>query len=48
MTKEEVCKLATAENPIINCCGNKIEFANGDVYAKQSITNQYRKMKVYF
>lgn len=48
MTKEEVYKLATVENQIINDNGNRIEFANGDVYAKQSITNLYRKVKVYF
>lgn len=47
MTKEEVYALATVENPIINDSGNKIEFANGDVYAKQSITNLYRKVKVF-
>ena len=48
MTKEEVYKLETAENPIINDNGNRIEFSNGDVYAKKSITNLYRKVKVYF
>lgn len=48
MTKEEVYKLATVENPIINDSGNRIEFANGDVYAKRSITNLYRKVKIYF
>lgn len=48
MTKEEVYKLATVENPIINDNGNRIEFANGEVYAKQSISNLYRKVKVYF
>ena len=47
MTKEEVYKLATVENPIINDNGNRIEFANGDMYAKQSITNLYRKVKVH-
>lgn len=47
MTKEEVYPLATLENPVINDNGNKIEFANGDVYAKQSITNLYRKVNVY-
>lgn len=48
MTKEEVYKLATIENPVINDNGNRIEFANGEIYAKQSITNLYRKVKVYF
>lgn len=33
MTKEEVLKLESEDNRIINCTGNKIEFANGDVYA---------------
>lgn len=48
MTKEEVYRLATINNPITNDNGNRIEFANGEVYAKQSITNLYRKVKVYF
>lgn len=48
MTKEEVYQLATSQNPVINDNGNRIEFANGDVYAKQSISNLYRKVKVYF
>lgn len=47
MTKEDVYKLATAENPIINDNGNRIEFANGEVYAKQSITGEYRKAKIF-
>lgn len=47
MSKEEVYKLATDENPIVINNGNRIEFANGDVYAKQSITNLYRKVKVF-
>lgn len=47
MTKEEVYSLATVENPIINDTSNKIEFANGDVYAKQSITGEYRKAKIF-
>lgn len=48
MTREEVYKLATIENPVINDNSNRIEFANGEIYAKQSITNLYRKVKVYF
>ena len=48
MTKEEVYKLATIINPITIIVGNRIEFANGEVYVKQSITNLYRKVKVYF
>lgn len=48
MTREEVYNMATVENPILSDNGNRIEFANGDVYAKQSITNLYRKVKVYF
>ena len=36
MTKEEVLKLESEDNRIINCTGNKIEFANGDVYAMSS------------
>ena len=48
MTKEEVYNLETVANPIINDNSNRIEFADGDVYAKQSITNLYRKVKVYF
>lgn len=47
MTREEVYALATIENPIINDSGNKIEFANGEVYAKQSITNLYCKVKIF-
>ncbi len=47
MKKEEVYKLATVENPVINDNGNKIEFSNGDVYVKQSITNLYKKAKVF-
>ena len=38
MTKEDVLKLETEENRIINCTSNKIEFSNGDVYAKTYIT----------
>ena len=47
MTKEEVYKLATVENPIINDNGNRIEFANGDVYAKQYASCLYRRVKVF-
>lgn len=47
MKKEDVIKLATTENPIINLTGNKIEFANGDVYAKDSATGLYYKAKIY-
>ena len=47
MKKEEVYKLATVENPVINDNGNKIEFSNGDVYVKQSIPNLYKKVKVF-
>lgn len=46
MTREEVYALETSENLIINDNGNKIEFTNGDIYVKQSITNLYRKVKI--
>lgn len=47
MTKKEVYELVTVKNPIINDNGNRIEFANGDVYVKHSITNLYHKAKVF-
>lgn len=47
MKREEVLALATVANPVINDNGNKIEFANGECYVKQSITNLYRKVKVF-
>lgn len=47
MKKEDVLKLATEENPVINCAGNKIEFKNGDVYAKDFSTGLYRKVKCF-
>ena len=45
MTKEDVLKLETEENRIINCTSNKIEFSNGDVYAKRSLIDLYYKVK---
>lgn len=45
MTKEEVYKLASINNPIINDNGNRIEFENGDCYAKDSISKLYHKVK---
>ena len=47
MKKEEIYAMATEENPIVNDNGNRIEFLNGEVYAKQSITNLYAKVKIY-
>lgn len=47
MKKEEVFKLETEENRIINCTGNKIEFSNGDVYAKQYPSGLYYKVKCF-
>lgn len=47
MKREDIIKMETAENPIINCTGNKIEFANGDVYAKNSIDGLYYKVKCF-
>lgn len=47
MTREEVIKLETEENRIINCTANKIEFANGDVYARSSPSGLYYKVKCF-
>lgn len=47
MKREDVIKMETAENPIINLAGNKIEFANGDVYAKNSADGLYYKVKCF-
>lgn len=47
MTKKEVYALATTENPIICDNGNKIEFANGDTYVKDSITKKYVKVRIF-
>ncbi len=48
MTKEDVLKLETDENRIINCTSNKIEFSNGDVYAKRSLNSDlYYKVKCF-
>lgn len=47
MTKEDVLKLETEENRIINCTSNKIEFANGDVYAMSSPSGLYYKVKCF-
>lgn len=47
MEREDVLKLETPENPIINCAGNKIEFANGEVYAKNSQNGLYYKVKCF-
>lgn len=46
MTEQQVLALATFDNPIINRAGNKIEFANGDVFVKDSFTGLYRKAKI--
>ncbi|MCC8155422.1 MAG: hypothetical protein LIP01_15325 [Tannerellaceae bacterium] len=48
MTKEEVYALATDANPIINDAGNRIEFKNGDCYAKDFRSGLYRKMTVWY
>lgn len=47
MKREDVIRLETPENPIINLAGNKIEFANGDVYAKDSLNGLYYKVKCF-
>ena len=47
MKREDVIKLETAENRIINCTDNKIEFANGDVYAKSMTSGLYYKVKCF-
>lgn len=47
MKREDVIKLETADNRIINCTGNKIEFANGDVYAMSSPSGLYYKVKCF-
>lgn len=47
MTKEEVLKLESEDNRIINCTGNKIEFANGDVYAMSSPGRLFYKVKCF-
>lgn len=47
MNREEVIKLETAENRIINCAANKIEFANGDVYAMRSPNGLFYKVKCF-
>lgn len=47
MEREDVLKLATSENPVINCSGNKIEFANGDVYAKNWQSGLFYKVKCF-
>ena len=46
MTKEDVLKLETEENRIINCTSNKIEFSNGDV-SKRSLSDLYYKVKCF-
>lgn len=47
MKREDVIKMETAENRIVNCTANKIEFANGDVYAMRSPGNLYYKVKCF-
>lgn len=47
MEREEVIKLETAENRIVNCTGNKIEFTNWDVYAMRSPGGLYYKVKCF-
>lgn len=46
ITKEEVYKLASINNPIINDNGNRIEFENGECYAKDTFTKLYHRVKV--
>lgn len=46
MTREEVLALASEDNPIVNATGNKIEFADGTTYARESF-GIYRKVKNY-
>lgn len=47
MEREEVIKLETENNKIINCAVNKIEFANGDVYAMRSPSGLFYKVKCF-
>ena len=48
MRKEDVLKLETEDNRVINCTNHKIEFANGDVYAKSSLREDlYYKVKCF-
>lgn len=47
MTKEEVYKLASINNPIINDNGNRIEFDNGDCYVKDTFIKLYKKVKPF-
>lgn len=47
MKKEEVYALATDENCIVIDNGNRIEFADGTIYVKQSGTDLYRKARLY-
>lgn len=47
MTKEEVLKLESEDNRIINRTGNKIEFANGDVYVMSSPSRLFYKVKCF-
>lgn len=44
-SKEEIYAMATVANPIINDNGNRIEFANGEIYAKDIFKESYRKVK---
>lgn len=45
MTRENVLSLATAENPVINDAGNKIEFKDGTCYAVCYPSGNFNKVK---
>ena len=48
MTKEEIIKEYEQNGfYLISDGGNKIEFSNGDTYAKDSHTGLYRKVKTF-
>lgn len=44
-SKEEIYAMATVSNPIINDNGNRIEFADGEIYAKDIYRELYHKVK---
>lgn len=44
-SKEEIYAMATISSPIINDNGNRIEFADGEIYAKDIHRELYHKVK---
>ena len=47
LSEECVLDMVTEKRRIINKAGNKIEFSDGTVYAKQSHTGLFRKVKTF-